>query len=326
MSRPLSHAFRSAVVARAIVVGDEQAAREFQLQVGVVKRWRMRTTRSAGQPPQAPTQEADKSVSEAGAARERHATAFDADTPSYTVHELAALYTDAGLSTTQLAALTGRAQSGISALLRRHGVQMRSVREGVALRRGGSAMHGRVPPTIIVNLLDRGMSITGIAATLGVSASTVQWHRDHPPGPPRPRPAPMAGIEPANPNRTLPDQSADAIKAGFAANLTLLRGIHDLTSAALSRLIGLSPQALSEWRSGRQHPGWRALSTISDFFSVPVDLLVNGSVTDMGRYYFADEHYQDTERRIRAAHAAGSSTADRLRDKRSPSTPGRSDQ
>ena len=93
----------------------------------------------------------------------------------YTVEELARRYAN-GQSTSELAALTQHSQAGIYDLLKRHGVEMRTRRQGAAIRKGGTPTHGKIAPEAIIALRHGGMSVTRIAADLSVSVSTVRHH------------------------------------------------------------------------------------------------------------------------------------------------------
>lgn len=142
------------------------------------------------------------------------------------------------------------------------------------------------------------MSVTKVAATLGVSVSTVKWHLSHADVQHAEERAarhesPAANLEEG------PPQTRPPLRAGFAENLRVLRGLHGLTNAALSRLLGISQQTLSEWQTGKQHPQWPALKRLSDFFGVPVQLLADGAVAELGRFYFTSDAFLHTERRVR---------------------------
>lgn len=104
------------------------------------------------------------------------ATALADRRRGYTVADLVQMYCVAELSTNEIAAQTGQSQSAIYGLLRRHGVRMRTRRQGVALRPGGAPEHGKVDPTEIEELFLSGMAIPKIASEVACSTSTVKHH------------------------------------------------------------------------------------------------------------------------------------------------------
>lgn len=94
----------------------------------------------------------------------------------WTADEMIAMYNDEQMSTNEIAAITGRSQSGVHAILQRHGVQMRSVQDAIALHPGGQREHGKVSPEEIRQLYLAGTSITKIATEVACSRGTVQYH------------------------------------------------------------------------------------------------------------------------------------------------------
>jgi hypothetical protein len=104
------------------------------------------------------------------------ATALADRRRGYTVADLARMYQDEGMSTNEIAAVTGQTQSGIHALLRRHGVTTRTRQQGIALRPGGSPEHDKIDPREARHLARQGMPPTKRASTLACSVSTVMHH------------------------------------------------------------------------------------------------------------------------------------------------------
>jgi hypothetical protein len=96
----------------------------------------------------------------------------------WTAEEMTVMYNDERMSTNEIAAMTGLSQSGVYAVLRRHGVQMRTVHEGIALHPGGPQEHGKVDPEEIRQLSLAGMSVTKIATEVACSRGTVLYHLD----------------------------------------------------------------------------------------------------------------------------------------------------
>lgn len=104
------------------------------------------------------------------------ATALADQRRGYTVADLARMYQDEAMSTTEIAAQTGQTQSAVYALLRRHGVMLRTRQRGIQLRPGGAPEHGKIDPNEIQELLLSGMSVPKIAAEIACSTSTVKYH------------------------------------------------------------------------------------------------------------------------------------------------------
>lgn len=169
-------------VARAREVGADQAADELGIDRGHMTGWMWLARR----------REAEAAKNAGVPKKQRQALG---GRRRYTVDELARLYKE-GRSTSELAALTGRSQSGVYALLRRYGVTMRSRKEAVKLRKGGTPTHGKVDPQAIYDLKDAGNSTTKIAAMLSISTSTVAYHLKRRPT------QPIQTVSPTSPHTT----------------------------------------------------------------------------------------------------------------------------
>ena len=259
-------------VARARAVGVDQASEELGIDRGHLVGWMWLAKRRAAE------------ARKAGATKNPRRGA--AERGRYTVEELSRLY-EQGKSTSELASLTGRSQSGVYALLRRHGVTMRSRKEAVKLRKGGTPTHGRIDRQAIYDLKDAGNSTTKIAAMIGVSVSTVAYHlKRRPSAPPRP-----ASAQPTT-ALTRP------LGNGFGQNLRFLRAVHGLTGAALAQILKVTPQTFSEWEHAAHDPTWSSVRAAGRVFGVPTDLLADGTLPELGLHYFTGDHYSETEQRI----------------------------
>ena len=78
----------------------------------------------------------------------------------------------------------------------------------------------------------------------------------------------------------------------FGENLRRLLGLHDLRGREAARLIGVSPQSLSEWMRGHRQPNLQMLLRVSSFLEIsgerllqaPFRELLGREVADRGRF------------------------------------------
>ena len=90
--------------------------------------------------------------------------------------------------------------------------------------------------------------------------------------------------------------------ARFPDNLRRLLGVHGLTATQASRLLRVSPQALSDWSHGKRQPGMEAVVRISELFEVPSDRLVKADFGDLLENELADrERFDRVEAKVRGA-------------------------
>ncbi len=87
----------------------------------------------------------------------------------------------------------------------------------------------------------------------------------------------------------------------FADNLTILRGLHNLTNARAAPLLGFSQQTLSEWQSGKQAPSWRGIKAVAGFFEVSVEVLVDGTPQEVGIAHLDGDHWASVQAKIASA-------------------------
>jgi transcriptional regulator with XRE-family HTH domain len=74
----------------------------------------------------------------------------------------------------------------------------------------------------------------------------------------------------------------------FGDNLPRLLGIHRLTARRASDLLGVSPQALSDWGHSKRRPEPETLERISKFFELPPDRLADADFEDLLVHELAD--------------------------------------
>jgi transcriptional regulator with XRE-family HTH domain len=60
----------------------------------------------------------------------------------------------------------------------------------------------------------------------------------------------------------------------FPDNLNRLLGLHGLAATDAASVLGVSPQAVSEWRHGKRGPSVQMLLKLSEVFEVPADALM----------------------------------------------------
>lgn len=68
-------------------------------------------------------------------------------------------------------------------------------------------------------------------------------------------------------------------RSTFSKNLCRLMDSHHMSAAELSRLIGVSPSTVSEWRKGKKAPRWNKLEQIAALFHVSKSELIEGLQT-----------------------------------------------
>lgn len=67
----------------------------------------------------------------------------------------------------------------------------------------------------------------------------------------------------------------------FGENLRRLLGLHDLRGREAARLIGVSPQSLSEWMRGHRHPNLQMLLRVSSFLEIAGERLLQADFRDL---------------------------------------------
>jgi transcriptional regulator with XRE-family HTH domain len=99
----------------------------------------------------------------------------------------------------------------------------------------------------------------------------------------------------------------------FGENLRRLLGLHDLRGREAARLIGVSPQSLSEWMRGHRQPNLQMLLRVSSFLEITGERLLQAPFRDLLARELSDaSRFDRVEAKIRA-HRRRSSSTDRPR-------------
>ena len=86
----------------------------------------------------------------------------------------------------------------------------------------------------------------------------------------------------------------------FGENLRRLLGVHDLRAREAARLIGVSPQSLSEWMRGHRQPNLQMLLRVASFLEINGERLVRVPFRELLRYELADQRrFDKVETKIR---------------------------
>ena len=87
----------------------------------------------------------------------------------------------------------------------------------------------------------------------------------------------------------------------FGENLRRLLGLHDLRAREAARMIGVSPQSLSEWMRGHRQPNLQMLLRVSSFLDINGDRLVRAPFRELLAREIADpRRFDRVEAKIRA--------------------------
>jgi transposase-like protein len=172
-------------------VGAHQAAKQLGIAYNTIRRWRDPGFRASEalinhRRRRAPCQQCARQTNIHG---RRHpeqgllcrsclATRLADQRRGWTADQLAEMYRDQLMSTNEISAISGLTQSGVHALLKRHGVHFRTVHEAIKLHPGGQQEHGKADPSEIRDLYLSGLSIPKIATEIACSAGTVHYHLD----------------------------------------------------------------------------------------------------------------------------------------------------
>jgi transcriptional regulator with XRE-family HTH domain len=87
-------------------------------------------------------------------------------------------------------------------------------------------------------------------------------------------------------------------------NLPRLLGFHNLSAREASEHLKISQVALSAISTGKRRPSLDTLMTVSGFFEVPADQLMNASFEDLLPELCDRERYVRVEEKIRPGYAA----------------------
>jgi transcriptional regulator with XRE-family HTH domain len=87
----------------------------------------------------------------------------------------------------------------------------------------------------------------------------------------------------------------------FGENLRRLLGLHDLRGRDAARLIGVSPQSLSEWMRGRRQPNLQMLLRVSSFLEIGSERLLRAPFRELLVREVADRRrFDQVEAKIRS--------------------------
>jgi transcriptional regulator with XRE-family HTH domain len=87
----------------------------------------------------------------------------------------------------------------------------------------------------------------------------------------------------------------------FGENLRRLLGLHDLRGREAARMIGVSPQSLSEWMRGRRQPNLQMLLRVASFVEISGERLLRAPFRELlGRELGDRQRFDRVEAKIRA--------------------------
>jgi transcriptional regulator with XRE-family HTH domain len=87
----------------------------------------------------------------------------------------------------------------------------------------------------------------------------------------------------------------------FADNVSRLAGMHGLSLEQLARLLGLTAQTISLWRSGKRRPSGDALLAVGDLFGIDPVALSHHTFSELMPLLAQPEQYERVEARIAGA-------------------------
>jgi transcriptional regulator with XRE-family HTH domain len=87
----------------------------------------------------------------------------------------------------------------------------------------------------------------------------------------------------------------------FAENVSRMAGMHGLSLDQLARLLGLSPQTISMWRTGKRSAGGEALMAVGSFFEIDPVALSRHSFQEVLPLLANPARYASIESKIEAA-------------------------
>jgi transcriptional regulator with XRE-family HTH domain len=87
----------------------------------------------------------------------------------------------------------------------------------------------------------------------------------------------------------------------FGENLRRLLGLHDLRGREAARLIGVSPQSLSEWMRGHRQPNLQMLMRVASFLEINGERLLQAPFRELLEREVAERgRFDQVEAKIRA--------------------------
>lgn len=96
----------------------------------------------------------------------------------------------------------------------------------------------------------------------------------------------------------------------FGENLRRLLGLHDLRAREAARMIGVSPQSLSEWMRGHRQPNLQMLLRVASFLEINGERLVRAPFRELLEREVADQRRFDrVETKLRRQRQRAKRTA-----------------
>lgn len=90
----------------------------------------------------------------------------------------------------------------------------------------------------------------------------------------------------------------------FGENLRRLFGLHDLRGREAARLIGVSPQSLSEWMRGHRQPNLQMLLRVASFLEISGERLLQAPFRELlGREVGDRRRFDQVEAKISTQRA-----------------------
>jgi transcriptional regulator with XRE-family HTH domain len=83
----------------------------------------------------------------------------------------------------------------------------------------------------------------------------------------------------------------------FAENITRLAGMFGLTQSQLAKALGVTPQTVSLWRSGRE-PSTPVMIRSSEIFELPAERLFSAEFADLMPLMADPDRYRRVEKNI----------------------------
>ena len=86
----------------------------------------------------------------------------------------------------------------------------------------------------------------------------------------------------------------------FASNMSRLAGLHGLAQKELATVLGLTPQSVSLWRTGRE-PSARVVVRASEIFLLPAERIFSSEFAELMPLMCEPDHYRAVEKNIQRA-------------------------
>jgi len=91
----------------------------------------------------------------------------------------------------------------------------------------------------------------------------------------------------------------------WADNVSRLAGMHGLNSEQLAQYVGLTPQTISMWRSGKRRPSTDALLAVGRFFEIDALGFATHPFKEHLRAVGDPKRFESVEQKIRGEKALG---------------------